>query len=113
MLIQASNGYLTLPPTLVADLGFPVVGDGEATLADGSESAFDVYGVAVVLDADGRNVGFEIDLCKAVAAVIFADPDKLEVHSSPCAAVGDRSLFSQEFWYRLIAFFGVSILMPI
>ena len=31
------------------------------------------------LDADGRNVGFDIDLCRAVAAAIFADPDKLEV----------------------------------
>ena len=31
------------------------------------------------LDADGRNVGFDIDLCRAVAAAIFADPNKLEV----------------------------------
>jgi len=30
------NGYLTLPPTLVADLGLSVVGDGEAIHADGS-----------------------------------------------------------------------------
>ena len=31
------------------------------------------------LGADGRNVGFDINLCRAVAAAIFADPDKLEV----------------------------------
>ncbi len=36
------NGYLTLPPELVADLGLPVVGDAEAVLADGSEAVFDV-----------------------------------------------------------------------
>ena len=27
------NGYLTLPPTIVAELGLSVVGDGEAILA--------------------------------------------------------------------------------
>ena len=31
------------------------------------------------LDANGRVDGFHIDLCRAVAAAIFADPDKLEV----------------------------------
>ncbi|MCY3918590.1 MAG: clan AA aspartic protease [Chloroflexi bacterium] len=50
------NGYLTLPPVLVADLGLPVVGDGEAVLADGSEAAFDVYGVTVVWDGEPRYV---------------------------------------------------------
>ena len=50
------NGYLTLPPTLVAELGLSVVGDGEAILADGSEAAFDVYGVNVVWDGQPRFV---------------------------------------------------------
>ena len=44
------NGYLTLPPMLVEDLDLPVVGDSEATLADGSQAAFDVYGVTVLWD---------------------------------------------------------------
>lgn len=39
------NGFLTLPPMLVADLGLPVVGDGEAVLADGREASFNVYGI--------------------------------------------------------------------
>ena len=47
------NGYLTLPPTLVADLGLSVVGNGEAILADGSEA---VYGVTVVWDGQPRFV---------------------------------------------------------
>ena len=42
------NGYLVLPPTLVADLGLPVVGDGEA--------AFDVYGVTMLWDGQLRYV---------------------------------------------------------
>ncbi len=50
------NGYLTLPPMLVADLGLPVVGDGEAVLADGSEAAFDVYGVTVLWDGQPRHI---------------------------------------------------------
>ena len=44
------NGYLALPPTLVADLELPVVGDGEAVLADGKEVSFNVYGVTAVWD---------------------------------------------------------------
>ena len=50
------NGYLTSPPTLVAELGLTVVGDGEAVLADGSEAAFDVYSVTVVWDGQPRYV---------------------------------------------------------
>ena len=50
------NGYLTLPPELVADLGLPVVGDAEAVLADGSEAVFDVYGVTMLWDGQPRYV---------------------------------------------------------
>ena len=50
------NGYLILPPPLVADLELPVVGDGEAVLADGSETAFDVYGVTALWDGQQRYV---------------------------------------------------------
>lgn len=50
------NGYLALPPTLVASLGLPVVGDGEAILADGSEAVFDVYGVTLWWNGQSRYV---------------------------------------------------------
>ena len=50
------NGYLTLPTTLVADLGLSEVGDGEAVLADGSEATFDVYSVTLVWDGEPRYV---------------------------------------------------------
>ena len=50
------NGYLILPPMLVADLALPVVGDGEAVLADGSEAAFDVHGVTMLWDGQPRYV---------------------------------------------------------
>ncbi len=50
------NGYLILPPVLVAELGLPVVGYGEAVLADGSEAAFEVYGVTMLWDGNSRYV---------------------------------------------------------
>ena len=50
------NGYLTLPPAIVADLGLPVVGEAEAVLADGGEAVFDVYGVTVVWNDQPRFV---------------------------------------------------------
>ena len=43
------NGYPTLPMTVVADLELPVVGEGEAVLADGREAVFDVCGATVGL----------------------------------------------------------------
>lgn len=31
------------------------------------------------LDADGNNIGFDIDLCRAVAAAVFGDPNAVEI----------------------------------
>lgn len=31
------------------------------------------------LDANGRNIGFDIDICRAVATALFNDPDAMEV----------------------------------
>ena len=50
------NGYLALPPMLVGDLGLPIVGDGEAVLADGREVSFNVYGVTALWDGLTRYV---------------------------------------------------------
>ena len=50
------NGYITLPPMLVADLNLPVVGDGEAVLADGREVSFNVYGVTSLWNGLSRYV---------------------------------------------------------
>ena len=50
------NGYLTLPTMMVADMELPVVGEGEAVLADGSEAVFDVYGVTVIWDGQSMFV---------------------------------------------------------
>lgn len=49
------NGYLTLPPDLVAELGLVYRDRGRAILADGSEAFFDIYDVAVLWDSRPRN----------------------------------------------------------
>ena len=51
-----SNGFLTLPPGLIAEMSFPFISIGRATLADGSEVAFDVHAVAVFWDGQLRHV---------------------------------------------------------
>ena len=50
------NGFLALPPALVTELGLPFASIGRATLADGSESAFDVYHATVLWDDQPRYV---------------------------------------------------------
>lgn len=48
------NGFLTLPPALVAELSLPLEGIGRATLGDGSEVTFPFYDVTVLLDGEPR-----------------------------------------------------------
>lgn len=61
------NGFLTLPPALVADLDLPFVTSGEATLADGSAVSFDIYTVAV--EWDGRTRQVEADVAETTPLV--------------------------------------------
>ena len=56
MVDTGANGFLTLPPRLIAEMGFPFISVGRATLADGSEVAFDVHAVAVLWDGRLRRV---------------------------------------------------------
>ena len=50
------NGLLTLPSSMVTELGLPFRGYGEASLADGSVVEFDVYGVTVLWDGQPRHI---------------------------------------------------------
>lgn len=50
------NGYLTLPPMLIAELELPFQSEGQATLANGSVEYFDVYGVTALWDGQPRLV---------------------------------------------------------
>lgn len=50
------NGFLTLPSSLVAELGLPSISRGSALLADGREVEFDVYRVELLWDGRTRYV---------------------------------------------------------
>ena len=50
------NGFLTLPTTVVAELGLAFGGISRATLADGSVVAFDVYDVTVIWNGIARYI---------------------------------------------------------
>ena len=48
------SGFLTLPTSVVAELGLTYRGRSEATLADGSEVSLDTYYVTVLWDSIAR-----------------------------------------------------------
>lgn len=50
------NGFLTLPPVLVEELGLTLQSEGWATLANGMVETFDVYGVTLLWDGQPRYV---------------------------------------------------------
>ena len=49
------NGYLTLPPALVEELGLPYQTRGRAFLANGKEEGFDVHRATVLWDGRPRD----------------------------------------------------------
>ena len=81
------NGYLTLPPGLVAELGLPVVGDGEATLADGSEVVFDVHSVTVLWDGQSRYVEADATGGTPLLGMLLLDGHDLSVRVRSGGAV--------------------------
>ncbi len=50
------NGFLTLPPLLVAELELTFQSEGSAVLANGGEEIFDVHGVTALWDGRPRYV---------------------------------------------------------
>ena len=50
------TGFLTVPPGLAMELGLDFRGIGLATLADGSETTFPIFSIAVLWDGQQRYV---------------------------------------------------------
>lgn len=50
------NGFLTLPPSLIAGLGLKRLARGRAILADGREQLFDIHAVVVLWDGQPLTV---------------------------------------------------------
>ncbi len=68
------DGWLTLPPALIADLGFSWDQRGSAILADGSENAFDIYAGVVVWDRRQRAIPIhESDTTPLVGTALLAE----------------------------------------
>ena len=61
------NGFLSLPPVLVAELELPVVGPSQATLANGVVETFDVHDATVIWDGRPRDI--EVDAVGPVPLV--------------------------------------------
>ncbi len=52
----AFNRFLTLPPSLVAELDLPLVGVSQVVLANGSEEMLDMHSATVLWDGVPRDV---------------------------------------------------------
>ncbi len=53
------NGFLTLPASLIQELGLVWRRRGRATLADGSDSVFDIYEATVIWDGRPRRIAVD------------------------------------------------------
>ena len=54
------NGYLTLPPELIAELDLPFLWSSRATLADGNAVTFDVHEAWILWDERPRRIPVDV-----------------------------------------------------
>ncbi len=73
------NGFLTLPTALVSELGLPFVSIGRATLADGNEIAYEVYGVAVLWDGQPRDIEADAADTTPLVGMMLLDEHDLSI----------------------------------
>ncbi len=71
------NGFLSLPPALVAELGLPLVGTSQATLANGVVETFNVHDVTVLWDGLPRAVEADAVGPTALAGMLLLDRHSL------------------------------------
>ncbi len=81
------NGFVTLPPALVAALGLPWLCRQQAQLADGSFQAFDVYVATVEWEAQPRNLEVEATDAQPLVGMALMQGSELRVHVMPGGAV--------------------------
>ena len=73
------TGFLTLPPALMTDLRLRYRGRGWATLADGSEAPFDIYGVTVLWDGLPRHIEADEADCTPLVGMRLLDRHNLSI----------------------------------
>lgn len=83
----AFNGFLTLPPSVIAALGLSKLGLGRVLLADGSQECLEIYEAVVMWDGKPRVV--EVDGARTDALVGMA---MLDGHELRIAVVVDGTV---------------------
>ena len=73
------DGFLTLPPSLVEELGLPFRFRGRAILANGSQETFDVYGVTVIWNGQPRHVEADAVGVEPLVGMLLLDAHSLYV----------------------------------
>ncbi len=73
------SGFLTLPPTLVEELGLPFQHRGRAFLANGSVEAFNIHDVTVLWDGMPRDIEADAVGPTPLAGMLLLDSHSLYV----------------------------------
>ena len=73
------SGFLTLPTTLVAELGLPFAYVGWAFLANDDEVAFDVHDVTVIWDGQPRHIKADATGSTPLVGMLLLDSHDLNI----------------------------------
>ncbi len=73
------NGFLTLPTTLVTELGLPFAYVGRAFLANDDEVSFDVHDVTVLWDGQPRYVKADATGTTPLVGMLLLDGHSLNI----------------------------------
>lgn len=86
------DGWLSLPSSIIAQIGLRWRQRGRALLADGSESVFDIYEATV--DWDGKSLRIPVDQAETVPLIGMSllEGYELIVHVEPGGNVTLRAL---------------------
>jgi clan AA aspartic protease len=88
------DGWLSLPPALLAELGFEWRRRGRAFLADGSESVFDIYEGVVIWDGQPCRVPIHGADVTPLVGMSLLDGYEINIQVRPSGNVTIRRLTS-------------------
>ena len=73
------SGFLTLPTTLVTELGLPFAYIGQAFLANDDEVSFDVHDVTVLWDGQARHIEADATGSTPLVGMLLLDGHDLSI----------------------------------
>ena len=88
------DGWLSLPSTLLAELGFEWRRRGRAFLADGSKSVFDIYEGVVIWDGQPCRVPIHAADVTPLVGMSLLDGYEISIQMRPSGKVTIRRLTS-------------------